>query len=448
MGVSFRFIHAADLHVDSPFRGLTEVPSHVREALQASTFDAVRKLVDAAIGEEVDFVVIAGDLYDSADRSLRAQLALQKEWQRLHAHGVRLFVIHGNHDPLSGQQAALRWPDSIHFFGAERPEQMPAYTKQGELAAYITGISYGSRSVTANLAAGYIARQDGTYGIALLHGNVDGDAGHDPYAPCRLDELVGAGFQYWALGHIHQRAVLHEYPHVVYAGNTQGRHAKETGAKGCYVVDVSAAHETVLRFVPLDTVRWLHVRTAIDGIVSEQELLDAMEDAAARAASECGGRSLMVRFSLVGRGPLHASLGDSERLQELLAGLRERLAEPGWMSSAGSGFDAGWCWISEIAASTGSELDVAALSEEDSFVGELIRGSFAAGGDTASLLSLTEEALLPLLGSPKLRKRVRAAMEQRADDWLVKARELSAGLLAAEPDTSTVEAPIQGGEAS
>ena len=270
MSDSFRFIHAADLHVDSPFRGLTEVPSHMREALQGATFQAVSNLVDTAIAEKVDFVVIAGDLFDSADRSLRAQLALQREWQRLHANGMQLFVIHGNHDPLSGQQAALRWPDSVHFFGAAGVEQVPAYTRSGEIAAYITGVSYRSSSVTANLAASYVARQDGSYGIALLHGNVDGQAGHDPYAPCKLDELVGAGFHYWALGHIHQRTVLHEYPHVVYSGNTQGRHAKETGAKGCYVVDVSASYETSLRFVPLDVIRWASLQTAIDSLVQSK----------------------------------------------------------------------------------------------------------------------------------------------------------------------------------
>ncbi|MBM7563671.1 metallophosphoesterase family protein [Paenibacillus sacheonensis] len=452
MGVPFRFIHAADLHVDSPFRGLSEAPSHVREALQASTFRAVARLVDAAIAEAVDFVVIAGDLYDSADRSLRAQLALQKEWQRLHAHGVQLFVIHGNHDPLSGQQAALRWPDSVYFFGAERVEQVPAYTRQGELAAYITGISYGTRSVTANLAAGYKARMDDSYGIALLHGNVDGIDGHDPYAPCRLDELVGAGFHYWALGHIHIRAVLHEYPHVVYAGNTQGRHAKESGAKGCYVVDVSASRETELRFVPLDSVRWLNVQTAIEGLTSEQELLDAMEDEVCRAAADCGGRSIMARFSLVGRGVLHARLGDSERLQELLEGLRERIAENGSGLFSTGNSEYGWCWISELEASTGAPIDLAALAEEDSFIGELIRESRQAESGEA-LQSLMEEAMLPLLGSPKLRKLVRSAMERHANGWLDKARELSAGLLAAaEPDSSasnSVGAAVleQGGEA-
>ena len=444
MSVSFRFIHAADLHVDSPFRGLTEVPSYVRDALQEATFRAAGISLTRRCGE-VDFVVIAGDLYDLADRSLRAQLALQREWRRLHAHGVRLFVIHGNHDPLSGQQAKLSWPDGVHFFGADRVEQVPAYTKQGELAAYITGISYGSRSVTANLAAGYRAKQDGSYEIALLHGNVDGNDGHDPYAPCRLDELVGAGFHYWALGHIHQRAVLNRYPHVVYAGNTQGRHAKETGPKGCYVVDVSASHETELTFVPLDTIRWAQLRTPIDGIASEQALLDVMEAAASEAAAGCEGRSLMARFTLTGRGPLHAGLRDPGLLRELLDGLRERMGENAWQTGAGSP-DGVWCWISGIEAATGADLDLDALAEEDSFVGELIRGSAEAGSHEASFKELLDEALQPLLGHAKLRKLTRSAMERKAADWYAQGRELAVGLLASEPNARPEGNRGQGGD--
>ncbi|MFC4809100.1 metallophosphoesterase family protein [Paenibacillus sp. GCM10023250] len=447
MGAPFRFIHAADLHVDSPFRGLTDAPPAVREALRESTFRAARRLADAAIEEAADFVVIAGDLYDAADRSLHAQLALQKEWQRLHAHGVQLFIIHGNHDPLSGRQAKLRWPASVRFFGAERAERFPAYTKRGELAAYVTGVSYASRSVTVNLAAGYEARRDGTYEIALLHGNVDGDADHDPYAPCRLDELTGAGFHYWALGHIHQRAVLHAYPHVVYPGNAQGRHARETGAKGCYVVDVAANHETTLRFLALDTVRWANLDTPINGLASEQALLDAMERSVLEAAAASEGRSLMARLKLTGRGPLHGQLEDAERLAELLAGLRDRLSESDYGTRAAEAGESAWCWVAALESAAGAAADPAALAEEDSFAGELIRASLRIERGEESLEDLAEEALQPLIGHPKLRRAVREAMARRGPDWLVRARELAAGLLAGETEAQVLDRPAQGGNA-
>ncbi|WP_308634618.1 metallophosphoesterase family protein [Paenibacillus silvisoli] len=424
MGVSFRFIHAADLHVDSPFRGLPEAPPHVREALGFSTFQAVRRLVETAIREQVDFVVIAGDLYDTADRSLRAQLTLQREWQQLHAHGVRLFVIHGNHDPLSGGKADLAWPETVRFFGADKVSSMPAYTRAGELAAYVHGISYGTRVVTTNLASSYKPVDGaGVYQIALLHGNVDGNAGHDPYAPCSLQELASAGFHYWALGHIHQRAVLHTYPHVVYAGNTQGRHVKETGPKGCYIVDVSPSLETKLQFVALDSVRFETLRVSIEGLRTEQSLMDELERAALEAAAKCEGRPFVARVRLEGRGSLHELLAvNPVAAADLLGGLRERMAQ--W-----DGQSAPWCWISGLEAETGAELDMAALADEDSFIGELLRGSYAAEGEARELQSLMDEALQPLSAHARLRKLVRSLQEEHAQLWLEQARELAAGYL-------------------
>ncbi|REE84415.1 DNA repair exonuclease SbcCD nuclease subunit [Paenibacillus taihuensis] len=420
-------MHAADLHVDSPFRGLTDAPAEVREALQSSTFQAVRNLVDTALSEEVDFVVIAGDLYDSADRSLRAQLYLQREWKRLHAKGVQLFVIHGNHDPLSGQRAKLEWPKSVHFYGSEKVEKEAAYTKSGELAAYVHGISYGTRSVTENLAARYEADGgSGVYQIAMLHGNVDGQEGHDPYSPCSLSELAGSGFHYWALGHIHGRAVLHTYPHVVYSGNTQGRHSKETGAKGCYIVDVSASYETELKFVPLDAVRWENIVVQIAGIESEQVLLMTLEKAALEAASGCERRSSMLRLSLEGRGPLHHRLSDATFVQELLMGIRERIAEINeWQGNASEP----WCWIYRIETASGAELDLELLGREDSFTGELIRSSMSIENDDDALEELVSEALQPLYANARLRKLVRSRQDERSRQWLAGARELAAGLL-------------------
>ncbi|MBW7461764.1 DNA repair exonuclease, partial [Paenibacillus sepulcri] len=156
-------------------------------------------------------------------------------------------------------------------------EHSPAYRKDGELAAYVYGMSYGARAVTDNIARGYRPDPEGPYHIALLHGNVDGNPAYDPYAPCSLTELASSGFDYWALGHIHTRAVLHTYPHVVYPGNTQGRHFRETGAKGCYIVDVKPSREAELTFVALDTVRWERIEASIEGVENEQAMLDLLE---------------------------------------------------------------------------------------------------------------------------------------------------------------------------
>ncbi|RIE00640.1 metallophosphoesterase family protein [Cohnella faecalis] len=230
-GVSFTFIHAADLHLDSPFRGLDRADGAVRDRLRESTFAALRRLTALAKREKADFVVLAGDLYDASDRSLKAQLRLQRELEELTREGIGIFVVHGNHDPESGRQAKLALPEGVHVFGSDEVECFPAFRRDGRLAAHVYGISYPTPSVSDNLALRFRKREGAPFHLALLHGNVDGQPGHDNYAPCKLSELTAAGFDYWALGHVHDRRTVHEYPHVVYPGNLQGRSIRETGRK-------------------------------------------------------------------------------------------------------------------------------------------------------------------------------------------------------------------------
>lgn len=429
MGTRFRFIHAADLHIDSPFRGLTEAPAHVRSALGESTFEAVRQLTEAAIAHRVDFIVIAGDLYDGADRSLRAQLTLRREWEKLHAHGVQLFVIHGNHDHLSGARANLDWPPGVHIFGAnleaDIAQTVPAYTREGELCAYIHGISYGARAVNENLAPRYRARQDGTYEIALLHGNVDGDASHDPYAPCSLRELTGMPFHYWALGHIHGRAVLHRDPHVVYAGNTQGRHMKETGAKGCYLVDVSDNHRTELTFLPLDRVRWAVAEVDISSLATEQALIQSIEDALTRQALGHEGRASMIRVRLTGRGVLHAMLMQPDYAKDLTEGLRAQMEMRIPTRDGGSG----WIWLTGIEVGTGAERNAEALREEDGFAGELFRSAEELLEHPYLMEQLADEAAESLHLNVRLRRMLRELTPEAKVRIAAEAAELAISLV-------------------
>ncbi|MBB3110013.1 DNA repair exonuclease SbcCD nuclease subunit [Paenibacillus phyllosphaerae] len=425
MGIRFRFIHAADLHIDSPFRGLSEAPDYVREALADATIESAKKLTEAAIAHQVDFVVIAGDLYDGADRSLRAQLTLQREWERLHAYGVQLFVIHGNHDHLSGSRANLAWPPNVHIYGADEVTVKPAYTRTGELAAYVHGISYANRAVSENLAKRYQALGNETYQIGLLHANVDGDASHDPYSPCSLTELVGSGFHYWALGHIHNRHIMHQDPYVVYSGNTQGRHAKETGAKGCYLVDVTPQQQTQLAFIPLDTVRFETVSVDLTGQKSEQGLLDAMEAAIGAAVMEHAGCRLMIRVRLVGRSGLHAKLMEATFGKELLEGLREQLAYDSDRGTAGD-----WVWVTSLEVRTGAELQLETLAEEDSFAGEVYRMLLDLSQHHELRQQVLDEATAPLMSNARLRRLVRGYSEEQLAQLLNTAGEMACGMLA------------------
>lgn len=418
MGVTFRFMHAADLHLDSPFRGLAKAPEAIREQLADSTFAAVRKLTETAIEQKVDFIVIAGDLFDSADRSLRAQLALVKEWERLHAAGVAVYAIHGNHDHLGGERARLDQPPNVHIFGFDEMTCQPAYTRAGELAAFVYGMSYGQRAETRNLAATYRPAPGAPYHIALLHGNAGGNQGHDPYAPCTIQELAGSGFHYWALGHIHKREVLHEYPYIAYSGNIQGRNPKETGAKGCYIVDVSETSRTELRFVALDNVRWVEQDVSIEGAATEQDLLRKLRQAAAAVRNEQDGRAVMLRLRLVGRGELHAKAAQQATLSAFLEELQgddEPVAGTPWL----------YCY--DLSSETRAAIDWDTLAGEDSFAGELLRLSerLRANEDEwrAFALSALEDARL----HAKLGRIGRDKWDKLPAEWLAQAQELALG---------------------
>lgn len=417
MAVPFRFIHAADLHLDSPFRGMSKVPERLKEKLMASTFSALRRLTKTAIQEQVDFIVISGDLYDEADRSLKAQLQLLKEWERLQQHGIAVFVIHGNHDPLNGARAELKLPPNVTQFGANQMEYRPAYCRNGELAAFVYGMSYGKRHVTDNLAATYMPAEGAPFHIAMLHGNVNGDQSHDPYAPCSLEELVGKGFDYWALGHIHTRRVLHEYPHVVYSGNIQGRNPRETGPKGCYLVEVSALQAVQLNYVPLDEIRWLEAGLSITGLTTEQELLQRLEELVEQLALEGEGRTVMLRLLLQGQGPLHQKLAETATIRALLEQLQQLSME---------------AWVYALEGNTKAELRLSELEAEDSFSGELFRLTQRLEADQQAWRREAAAAVAPLADHAKLGRLLRGQWDELPRHWLEQARELAIGLLMAD----------------
>lgn len=233
------FIHAADLHLDSPFYGISHLPEPIFARIKESTFASVRHMIDAAVREHVDFILLAGDLFDEANRSLKAQLFLKKQFERLRECGISVYVIFGNHDHLGGEWTPIEWPENVHIFSSAVPEEK-SFFKEGRRIASIYGFSYQARALMENQAARYRRSTDAPFHIGMLHGTLSGSEGHDPYCPFTHDDLVKSGMDYWALGHIHKRQVLSaEHPAVIYPGNTQARHIKETGDKGYYLVHVT-----------------------------------------------------------------------------------------------------------------------------------------------------------------------------------------------------------------
>ncbi len=431
----FSFMHTADLHLDSPFRGMVNIPPVIRDRVRESTFVSLQNLVHLAVKERVDFVVVSGDVYDLADRSLRAQIRFQQAVVKLSEQGISVFVIHGNHDPEDGRRASLVWPKTVHFFCFKDAGMAPVYNAAGELLARIYGISYPTAAVSTNLLHHFQVKQETVYKIGLLHSNVDGDPSHDNYAPCSKGELIRSGIDYWALGHIHQRAVLHEEPYVVYPGNIQGRHVKEQGAKGCYIVNVSEYGTTEMSFHAVDAIRWVDQSVSIKGITTEQQLKDLIEEQMEGIKENAGGRSAIVRFTLEGRGVLHHMLQGSY-LTELLAELRDdqtRMAE--------DEDQAGFVWIESFKVKSGIHVDMEQLLEQESFLGDLLRISQSLMEDGKELhestsglklQAFTEAALLSLTSHSKTRKYWPALGVEEQKELLQAAVELAVDVLAAE----------------
>jgi DNA repair exonuclease SbcCD nuclease subunit len=319
MSKMIKFLHCADLHLDSPFKGLAGLPEELFKRLFESTFLSFKRLIDIAIAEKVDFMIIAGDLFDSGQRSLKAQSFLKNCFQRLVSHNIQVYICHGNHDPLDGQWVILDWPENVHFFSGTTIETY-FYEKEGKKTACIHGFSYETAAVTDNRTTLFPEKKDELYHIGVLHGQADGYSGHSRYAPFLLSELLKKGYDYWALGHIHKKMDLNEEPPVRYSGNIQGRHSGETGEKGGYLVTLSG-NEAKSRFIATSDIEWHEELIDMQQIVSQQELLSHCEQLKDSYRMTNKGVFLVIR--LTGVTALFDQLLDVTFVEELEEILRD-----------------------------------------------------------------------------------------------------------------------------
>jgi DNA repair protein SbcD/Mre11 len=264
------FLHAADIHLDSPFSGLKKMPPSLVKVIRESTFKAFQQLVNAAILHKVDFLLLAGDLYDGENRSLRTQVKISKEMEKLKEAGIQVYLIHGNHDHLDGTWINVNFPENVHIYHS-MPE-MKKFTKHDGTTVNIYGYSYPKRHVTERIINSYQKHDDADYHIGLLHGNLEGYSEHSPYAPFGLKELIEKDFDYWALGHIHKRLIVSEQPLAIYPGNIQGRNKKESGLKGCYLVSVDGGTKKYT-FVETSQVVWDDMVIEIEGDKNFDDIL-------------------------------------------------------------------------------------------------------------------------------------------------------------------------------
>ncbi len=412
----FRFLHTGDLHLDSPFVGLTaEAPADVARALRDSTLQAWERIVKLALDEQVDFAVVAGDAFEHANRTLLAQVRFRDGLERLATAGIPSFVVTGNHDPLSGWEPTVRWPDAVHRFGAEAVEGRPVL-RDGREIARVYGISYPVRDVTENLALRFRRDADAPYAVAVLHANVGGQPGHLPYSPCTLSDLRASGIEYWALGHVHKPGILSQAdPTVVYCGNPQGRDPGETDPRGAYVVQVDTGGKADPIFHATDAVRWHLLEVDIGEVDGEEALIDAVV-AAVESAQQAAARPIVARVTLVGRGPLHRSLKPRHASATMSASSRRSA------SRRGSQF----AWLESLRDATRPIADPAGSSAPATFLGELSGESEAAREalrrqvdtepeDEESIAAAGwEEALDELYANGRVRKVLRGRRPDRA----------------------------------
>jgi DNA repair exonuclease SbcCD nuclease subunit len=369
-----KFIHAADIHLDSPFAGLTDAAEAPVERLRGCTRRALTNLVDYALENAIDFVVIAGDLYDGDWRDYATGLFFVKEMGRLARAQIPVYLLYGNHDAESQISKRLVLPENVHRFPAKAPHTHIIR----DLKVALHGQSFATAAVTDNLARAYPPARPGHFNIGLLHTAATGHEGHAPYAPCQPAELIAKGYDYWALGHVHAREVLQEFPHIVFAGNLQGRNIRETGAKGFTVVTVAEHKVAGVEAVAADVVRWARLTLAAGSCADLEALWAQARAELAQAVREADGRLLVVRLVLTGRTALNGWLKDHP--ETLAAELR---AVAGAVSAD--------LWIEQVVVATETVHDLEAAAARPDAVGTLLQAAGALLTDPAATATLEAE---------------------------------------------------------
>lgn len=349
-----KFLHAADLHLDSPLRGLERYDGAPVEELRRATRQALDRLVELALGEQVQFVVLAGDIYDGDWDDHNTGLFFASRMARLRESEIPVYLIAGNHDAQSRMTKSVLLPRNVYVFPADRAETR--LLEEHHVALH--GQSFARPAVLDDLSAAYPPPMPGYFNIGVLHTCLAGREGHEPYAPTTVERLRSKGYDYWALGHVHVRDIACVDPYIVFPGNLQGRHVREEGAKGCILVRVDERRRVALDFRPLDVLRWHRIGVDAAGALTPEEVLDRALAAVEPIARGADGRLVAARIEVQGACPAHGPLlANPEHWEQQL---RARLTDE----------SVGRVWLERLRLGTRPPLDETEGSAEGPF-GEL-----------------------------------------------------------------------------
>jgi len=410
-----RFIHAADIHLDSPLHGLSAYPDAPSEMLRNASRDAFTALVSTAIDEKADFMVIAGDLYDGTWRDHNTGIFFCREMGRLRRAGIPVYLLFGNHDAESEMTRQLQLPDNVRTFSTRKSETF----RIDELKVALHGHSFKERETTANLVTGYPPPVTGFFNIGVLHTALEGNTVHANYAPCSIAELHAKGYQYWALGHVHEYAIWQESSTIVFPGNLQGRNIRETGRRGAVMVTVDESDELTVDRLFIDVLRW-------ESVVVDASRCSTLNDVARAAGAQLealvksapAAVPHAVRVTITGASEAHGELFGleaqlrSEVLAQIAAISHDRL------------------WLEKVRVQTTAVGNVENLDGRVDAIADLQGLLVEAESDPEFLKMLRERLIALVTQSPhELQDMVPALSHVRNDELSVLVREVRSGLV-------------------
>jgi len=316
-----RFIHTSDLHLGSPFSGLSQNNNNIAEYLSKATHLAFETIVEKCIEENIDFLLISGDVFDSEEKNLRAVLQFMEAIKKLSQNGIPTYIAPGNHDPYPSWEYILKVTDNerITVFPPEIVDGI--YIKKNEdRIALLYGIGFSKVTITENLSKKFPKRDDFSVPvIGTLHCNVGSISDQENYAPCTVNDLVSLGYDYWALGHIHaKREVRKENPAILYSGNPQGKSSKENGSKSCTLVTIETNGDISWKYIDTDVIRWEKLFIDISNVENEIELASIIDDKLTLLSQTEPDKSKIISIILTGSSSLHYTINGPSVLDDIL----------------------------------------------------------------------------------------------------------------------------------
>jgi len=352
-----KFIHCADVHLDTPLQGLAQYPGAPVNEIRNATRRAFEKVLDTAVSEKAKFLIIAGDLYDTGLKSFESVLFFNRQMARLKDAGIHVYLIYGNHDAASRLIKQLRPPHNVHIFRSNEPQTF----LNDELRVAIHGQSFATPEITEDLAAKYPSPISGYFNIGVLHTNLTGISEHANYAPCSLETLKNKGYQYWALGHVHNRQILCIDPYIVYPGNIQGRHGKEQGEKSCELVTVSDTGSISIEPILTSVVPWFEEEIDASDCETADDVYEKLRTHLEGLLSQTKERVTALRLRIVGNTRAHTELNhDSERVRNEAISIA---------NECGSGL----LWVERVRVATLPSVDREVLLKREDPIGEIVR---------------------------------------------------------------------------